>query len=853
MTSVLTGGNGHRGEAPPNRFDRAMLAGAGFIVRWHKAVILGWLMVIVGATPFALKMPDVLNQQGASKVVAGTESATAERLATAAFPQRSSRQVFVVVTASNVYDPAVRRFLADLDRRIAERIDTGEFVATVSPYTVYRDITVAYLRQAHTALRRQAARQAPAPGTLAAVWPAVIDGAIRAGQLPGELRALLTRLGPELPDNLAGEAGRFAAATNWLRFPIAVPPETVRSLISRDGDASLVAVTFADRHGPDPDVSWLRETARAGAGQFGNGTGGPITVHVTGELPLIADTYERAEADNTVMEVAAYLVIGVVLLLFFRAIVPAVLTMVLVGAATNVSQAALWVLGHHVSLTQFTVTIMTFVMLGAGVDYSMLLSSRYRQQRVAGLPAREAIVKATASAGESVLLASAAVIIAFGVALLSPVEWVPPLGYGGLVGIPIIFLAVLTLTPSLIALLGDRFFALGHRPISDLENEGGLARQLRRLSAVSQHHRRSVTVLFLLATIPFAWITATASLSADPVALSADTDSRDGSEVVTREWGKSEAFPTFVVGRADSAVADGPRLQPAGYERVQDLAEQLAAVPGVQRVDAITQPFGRNWSPADVGAMPADLRRDFLSDEGVLRLVVVLRDDPYSDSARRAVDQVRSTVDRSPLGDLAVGGSTLVDDQYGKALSRSFWQLVLLVSVAVSLVLVVALRSIAIPLQLVATIMISNVWAVGVTALVFDRLRGEALINDLPVFLVILMMGLGMDYEIFLVTRIRELVREGAGDEESVARAVVDTGRVIAAAGLVMAGSLGAMMLSSTLMLQQYGLGLGTAVLLDATLIRMLLVPALLLLLRRYNWWMPRLRPWRRRPRTATA
>jgi putative drug exporter of the RND superfamily len=101
-------------------------------------------------------------------------------------------------------------------------------------------------------------------------------------------------------------------------------------------------------------------------------------------------------------------------------------------------------------------------------------------------------------------------------------------------------------------------------------------------------------------------------------------------------------------------------------------------------------------------------------------------------------------------------------------------------------------------------------------------------------------MGLGMDYEIFLMTRVRDLVRRGMDDGEAATTAVVDTGRVITAAGLVMAGSLGTMALSSTLMLRQYGVGLGTAVLLDATLVRMLLVPASLLLLGRCNWWLPR-------------
>jgi putative drug exporter of the RND superfamily len=135
--------------------------------------------------------------------------------------------------------------------------------------------------------------------------------------------------------------------------------------------------------------------------------------------------------------------------------------------------------------------------------------------------------------------------------------------------------------------------------------------------------------------------------------------------------------------------------------------------------------------------------------------------------------------------------------------------------------------------------MMSNIWAIAITLTVYHSWLDRPVINDLPIFLVILMMGLGMDYEIFLITRVRDLVRQGHSDVSATQNAVVDTGRVITAAGLVMAGSLGTMMLSSTLMLQEYGLGLGAAVLLDATLVRMLFVPASLLLFRRFNWWMP--------------
>jgi RND superfamily putative drug exporter len=139
--------------------------------------------------------------------------------------------------------------------------------------------------------------------------------------------------------------------------------------------------------------------------------------------------------------------------------------------------------------------------------------------------------------------------------------------------------------------------------------------------------------------------------------------------------------------------------------------------------------------------------------------------------------------------------------------------------------------------------LISNILAIGLTVLVFEVGLGQPIINDLPIFLIVLMMGLGMDYEVFLVTRISELRRRGRDDRTAVTEAVANTGRVITAAGLVMAASLGSMLLSSTLMLREYGLGLATAVLFDALLVRLLLVPATLALFGRYNWWLPGIAP----------
>ncbi|MGW2652892.1 MMPL family transporter [Streptomyces sp. NPDC001478] len=823
--------------APDGRLQKTLRRFAHALVGHPKLVIAAWAVVIAACTPLATGLTDVLTDQGASKVVPGTSSARADARIKESFPHRSEREVVVVVQGKDVRTPGVRGLLADLDTRIAALRRDGEVERTSSAFTVYRDTTAGFLTGVRERVR--------AGATTEADRRAAVDAEVRRGAVPAALagparEAVAAADAPAV----AAVAARFARQADWSAFPLDVPKELVDRLVAPDGTAALASVGYTGKAGSDPDVEWLRDTARTLAERAGAG----VEVHVTGELALIHDTYEKAESDNALMESVAYVIIFVVLLIFFRALVPAVLTLAVVGLSMNVSQAALNLLGREVTLTQFTVTIMQFVMLGAGVDYSMLLSSRYRQERLAGRSPREAAVHATVHAGESMVLAAVAVALAFGATLLSPVDWIPPLGYGGLLGIPIVLAAALTLTPCLLALLGDRFFALGRSPLSDLERHGAMARHLRRTAEFARRRRAAIVVLFLVATVPFALLVSGNRSTSDPVALSPATDSRAGYETVAGTWGDAAVLPTIVTGRAADGILDDGRPTPGGLAAVARLTDTLAATDGVASVDSLSHPFGTRWSADRLAAAGTGVTEDYASKDGALRFVVALKDDPYSEAAARTVQRLDTVLarDGAAVGTLDLGGATQVDRQYGAALSSSFWRMVLLVSLGVFVMLVITLRSLLVPVRLIATIMLSNVWAIGLTVLIFACWRGDAIIDDLPIFLTVLMMGLGMDYEIFLVTRVRDLIRGGLDQDEATMEAVVDTGRVINAAGLVMAGSLGTMALSSTLMLREYGAGLGLAVLLDATVIRMLFVPASLMLLRTYNWWLPPL-PGRRR------
>ncbi|WP_432185140.1 MMPL family transporter [Streptomyces tendae] len=818
-------------ESARSPVQRALFRLAEGLARRPKTVIAVWAVLIALCTPVAGQLHSVLTDQGASKVVPGTTSARADELTKRAFPQRSEREVTVVAEATDAYGPALRGLLAGLDARLAEPLRSGEVGSTVSAFTLYRDATAALLG----GVREQARDR----GDTAAERRSYVDAEVAAGRVPAALAPTArTAVEAASRQELTRLASEFTVVTDWRDFPVDVPGGAAARLLSEDGGTALVSVAYAaDGHG-DPDVEGLRATVR----DLADGRDG-VTVHVTGELALIHDTYAKAEADNALMESVAYVIIFVILLVFFRALVPAILTLAVVGLSMSVSQAALYGLGQQVTLTQFTVTIMQFVMLGAGVDYSMLLSSRYRQERLAGRPPREAAVHATVHAGESMLLAAVAVALAFGATLLSPVDWIPPLGYGGLLGIPIVLAAALTLTPCLLVLLGDRFFALGRGALTDLEHEGAMGRHLLRTAHFARRRKVAIVVVFLVVTAPLALLVAGNRSTSDPVALSPVTDARKGFETLAGEWGDSAALPTTVLGPAAPGVVRDGALTDEGRAAVARFTERIAATDGVASVDSATQPFGTPWTGEQAAAGQAFLS-DHVAPDGTLRFVVVLADDPYSAAAADTLDRLRGTVREADagVGELVVGGATEVDLQYGAALRSSFWQMVALVSIGVFVMLVITLRSLFVPVRLIATIMLSNVWAIGLTVLVFHHWRGEAVIDDLPIFLTVLMMGLGMDYEIFLVTRVRDLARAGASQEEATVNAVVDTGRVINAAGLVMAGSLGTMALSSTLMLQEYGAGLGLAVLLDATVIRMLFVPATLLLLGRYNWWLPSLR-----------
>jgi RND superfamily putative drug exporter len=232
------------------------------------------------------------------------------------------------------------------------------------------------------------------------------------------------------------------------------------------------------------------------------------------------------------------------------------------------------------------------------------------------------------------------------------------------------------------------------------------------------------------------------------------------------------------------------------------------------------------------------------NDNRSVLLTVTFVDEPYAASSVASINSIRSvgaTVDNqsSEITSVYVGGGTASTYDASVMTQQDFAGILVLVIAGIYLVLMFVLGSVLVPARSILTIMISISWTLGLTLLLFQYVVGTPVLWLVPMVLVIVCLGLGLDYDILLVTRVREEMLNGHNDEESIVRAVDHTGGIITACGIIMATAFGTMMLSDSIMLKEFGFALALAIMLDAFFVRIYLFPAMMSLMGKWNWYAP--------------
>ncbi|HEU4398073.1 MAG TPA: MMPL family transporter [Actinomycetota bacterium] len=596
------------------------------------------------------------------------------------------------------------------------------------------------------------------------------------------------------------------------------------SLVSRDRHATLLPVVMAGTPEQAADhIGTVRGVLDRADGNDG------FEVLLAGQGALNEDFNTIAEEDLRQGETIGIVVALVVLVAVFGAIVAALLPIGLAVLAIAAAIGMVAVIGLVFDFSFFVTNMITMMGLAVTIDYSLFIVSRFREERRAGHAKLQAIELAGATANRAVLFSGMIVVLALVGMLLIPTTIFRSLAAGAILVVIAAVAASLTLLPALLGLLGDRVNALRVRRRSALERErrGGIWVAISRAAM-----RRPV--LSLLAAVAFLVIASTSVFdlrtgSAGVSTLPDDFASKRAFTVLATEFSGGLTTPVQVVvdGRADD---QGVRQ-------------------GVERLRALLA--------ADRGFGPSTVEVNDARDLSVVSASVT--GDPSGPEAVDAVTRIREDYvpEAFPAGtpaEVLVGGETAFNKDFfdlTDTYTPIVFGFVLLLSL---LLLTVVFRSIVVPVKSILLNLLSVGAAYGILVAVFQKggpavgrsiadLLGfqqvDAIEAWLPLFLFSVLFGLSMDYHVFLLSRIREHYDRTGDNTESVAEGVRTTARLITGAALIMVAVFGGFAAGRLVSFQQMGFGLAVAVLIDATIIRSVLVPAAMKLLGDWNWYLP--------------
>ena len=554
-------------------------------------------------------------------------------------------------------------------------------------------------------------------------------------------------------------------------------------------------------------------------------------VLITGEATMAEELLKIVEKDLQTGEGIGISVALVVLALVFGAIAAALIPIVLAIAAIIVALGATALVGQAFDLSFFVTNMITMIGLAVGIDYSLFIVSRYREERAKGLEKVDAIATAGATAGRTVVFSGMTVILALSGLLIFPNTIFQSLGAGAILVVIAAVLASMTLLPAILGLMGDKVNAIRipfiqrRKTSQSAEASGGFWYWTARTVM-----RRPVVSLVLAAGLLVAAASSYLDINTGMPGISAIPDglrAKDGFIVLQQEFGFGQDLPAVVVidGQTDSESVQ------AAIERLQAaVASDPAFVPSELEVHP----------EADLSVLYARLAGDALSNEAMDAIV------------RLRADYVPQAFDGVPAEALVTGETAEVVDfnQTTDTYTPIVFAFVLELSF---LLLMVAFRSIVVPVTSIIMNLLSVGAAYGLVVLVFQKGVGVDLLGFqqidtvgtwLPLFLFAILFGLSMDYHVFLLSRIRERFIQTGDNSEAVAFGLRSTGRLITGAALIMVAVFGGFALGNLVEMQQFGFGLAIAVLMDATIVRSVLVPATMKLLGKWNWYLPTWLAW---------
>ncbi|HVA90788.1 MAG TPA: MMPL family transporter [Chloroflexota bacterium] len=615
----------------------------------------------------------------------------------------------------------------------------------------------------------------------------------------------------------------FTAASDSLT------PQLAGALDSRDGQATLIDLGWRQQDSSSAPADSLQHLrAYIAAHPYPN-----VTAQVTGDVAINADYQTQINKSTAVTSIATVILVLLILLAVFRSVALLIVPAATIGVAIVISNGVVAFLGKHwLTVSSNTPIFLIVLLAGAGTDYCLFLASRYKEELVAGRSPAEAIEETMAHVGEAIASSAAAVIVGLGGMAFANFGLFNTTGPAVAVGVAITLIAALTMTPAILRLLGARAFwparAEAARPSTFWRAVGG-AVTARPLAAI-------VAVVVVLLPLNLAVLKTGQNFNflGD---LNKSVEAHGGFNTVEAHYGAGNALPGSLVLRA------GQTLRTAGGLRQLDtLDAELQKLPGISAVQGPTRPAGR---PIAYGLFATNSQvrsalSRYLSASGtVAQYTLITSADPYGAQAQGAMRAARVLAERAfPQAEVHTGGASVNVTDIHDVINSDLIRIALFVLGGIFIVLALLVRAIVAPIYLLITVMLSLGATVGATTLVFQGAEGQnGLVFWVPFLILTMLIGLATDYNILLISRVREEIARDGDYRASVTRAVERTGGIITTCGLVLAGSFGTLMLGSVTGLRELGFAVAFGVIFDTAILRTVLVPALVVLVGEWSWF----------------
>lgn len=576
-----------------------------------------------------------------------------------------------------------------------------------------------------------------------------------------------------------------------------------------------------------------------------------MTVKIGGEPLFIESVTKQTQVDLYKADFIATPVAIITLLLVFGSLVSAVIPILLGGACALIILTSLFFIGHICTLSIFTLNIALLLGLCLSLDYSLFIISRFRDELDKGSEVKKAIAETQAHAGKAVFFSGLAVFASLSALFLFPINILFSVALGGMVAVAVALMVAITLLPAILSILGPKIDLM--RISLFKKNKANRHSNWRWLAKKVVGHPLTYffSVLIFLLLLGYPFIFAKFGLS-DFRIFPKGSENRHFYNTYSEQFDVKELSPVLLVVKSNS----GPILSEKNLGRLYDLAQHIKDNPYVKKVNSIVtidnklskkQYYALYKSPQN---LPVSAKKflDTSTKKYVTVMTIVSKYPNHSPQMNKLINNLRSLEDKYGVT-IEVTGTPASDNEVLTHIYKILPYAILWIMFFSYLILFLLLRSLFLPLKAILMNLLSLCACYGALVLVFQEGYLSGLLNfdpqgllDISLLVIIFcaLFGFSMDYEVFLLSRIREAYEASGDNTKSIIFGIEKSSKIITSAAIIVIVICGSFLVADVLLVKAFGLGIAVAIFVDAFLIRTILVPSTMALLKKWNWYLPR-------------